>query len=124
MAIARYHIPNMKAIIRAGTSLLTYESPSGERHSSPRVWNRYARISQIMLTLAPSAMSLDPKASRPKPNPKRINPKLYFMAAEGLYLLSHHLEKKEANTMMKKEFRILNQETVISVVSAEYSRAS
>ena len=46
------------------------------------------------------------------------------MAAEGLYLLSHHFEKKDAKTMMKKEFRMLNQDTVISVVSAVYSLTS
>ena len=36
-----------------------------------------------------------------------ISPNAYFVAAEGLYLLSHHLENKEAKTMIKNELRIL-----------------
>ena len=40
MAKARYQTPNIKAIILAGTNLLTYESPTGETHSSPSVWNK------------------------------------------------------------------------------------
>ncbi len=64
------------------------------------------------------ATPLEPSANNPNPRPNNINPKLYLNAAEGLYLLSHHFEKKEANTIIKKELSILNQETVISVVSA------
>ena len=40
IAIAKYHIPNIRAIILAGTSLDTYDNPTGDKHSSPRVWNR------------------------------------------------------------------------------------
>src|SRR5690606_40931378 len=47
-----------------------------------------------------------------------INPIPNFTAAGGLNLLSHILEIKEANAIMKNEFKILNQETVISVVAA------
>ena len=37
IAKAKYQTPNMKAIILAGTNLLTYESPTGETHNSPNV---------------------------------------------------------------------------------------
>ena len=40
MAIAKYHIPNIKAIIRPGTSLDTYDNPMGDKQSSPKVWNK------------------------------------------------------------------------------------
>ena len=39
MATAKYHTPNIKAIILPGTNLETYERPTGERHSSPIVLN-------------------------------------------------------------------------------------
>src|SRR5690606_30396155 len=37
-------------------------------------------------------------------------PKPYFIPALGLYLLSHHFENSGAREMMKKEFRMANQE--------------
>lgn len=37
MANAKYQTPNIKAIILAGTNLLTYESPTGDTQSSPNV---------------------------------------------------------------------------------------
>ena len=43
-----------------------------------------------------------------------INPKPYFTEADGLYLESQTRETNEANAMMKKEFNVENQETVIS----------
>src|SRR5690554_6615589 len=46
-----------------------------------------------------------------------INPIPNLNAALGLYLLSHHLEKIEANVIIKKEFKIENQDTVISDTS-------
>jgi len=39
IATAKYHTPNIKAIIRAGTNLDTYDNPTGDRHSSPIVLN-------------------------------------------------------------------------------------
>lgn len=40
IATARYHIPNMKAIILGGTNFDTYDNPTGDKQSSPKVWNR------------------------------------------------------------------------------------
>lgn len=37
IAMAKYHIPNINAIILPGTSLLTYDSPTGDKHNSPNV---------------------------------------------------------------------------------------
>ena len=39
IATAKYHTPNIKAIIRPGTSFDTYESPTGDKHNSPIVLN-------------------------------------------------------------------------------------
>ena len=52
IAIAKYQIPNIKPIILVGTNLLRYDSPTGERHSSPIVWNRYAVIRKNILVEA------------------------------------------------------------------------
>lgn len=54
IAIAKYHIPNMNAIIRAGTNLDTYDNPTGDKNNSPNVWNKYANTNQIIDTLTPS----------------------------------------------------------------------
>ena len=43
-----------------------------------------------------------------------INPKPYFTEAEGLYLESQIRETKDAKAIMKNEFKVENQETVIS----------
>ena len=48
-----------------------------------------------------------------------ISPSPYFTAAEGLYLLSHHLENAEAKAIIKNEFKMLNHDTVISDSVAE-----
>ena len=40
MAIARYQIPNIKAIILAGTNFETYDKPTGDKNNSPNVWNK------------------------------------------------------------------------------------
>jgi dihydroorotate dehydrogenase len=41
---------------------------------------------------------------------KRNNPfHLYFKLAEGLYLLSHHLENNGAKEIINKEFKVENQ---------------
>ena len=39
-AVARNHAPITVLTMRAGESLVTIESPTGERHSSPVVWSR------------------------------------------------------------------------------------
>src|SRR5690554_5484644 len=111
-AIAKYQTPNIKPIIRAGTNLLRYESPNGERQSSPIVWNRYAKIKNIILTeavLAPGGISDAPYDRIANPRPSKTNPIPYFIAALGLYLLSHHFENNGAKVIMKNEFRIPNQ---------------
>ena len=40
IAIAKYQTPNIIAIMRPGTNLLTYESPTGEINNSPIVWKK------------------------------------------------------------------------------------
>ena len=40
MKFAMNQIPNISPTRRAGASLLTYESPTGEIHNSPSVWNK------------------------------------------------------------------------------------
>src|SRR5690606_18070759 len=77
------------------------------------------RISQIIPTFTLPATAFDgikaaPYASTPNPTAIIINPNPYFTAADGLYLLSHHFVNSEANAIMKNEFRMLNQLTVIS----------
>ena len=72
-----YQIPNKKANILAGASLLTYDNPTGDIDNSPIVCNKYARINQIMLTEAVSApfgMASEPNANIPKPEANKVNP--------------------------------------------------
>jgi hypothetical protein len=38
--IERKYTPSIMLTMRGGASLLTVESPTGERHSSPIVWQR------------------------------------------------------------------------------------
>ena len=40
MAAPRNQVPIMRLTNRGGESLVTFESPTGERHSSPKVWMR------------------------------------------------------------------------------------
>ena len=102
----------MKAIILAGINLLRYESPIGDKHNSPSVWNKYANTTHAILNAAVSAPAgtfLAPKAKNAKPIPSKNNPKKYLTDAGGLYLLSHHLVNNGANIMMNREFKIANQ---------------
>ena len=41
IATARYQTPNINAIMRAGTSLLTYDKPTGDMHNSPEIIKKY-----------------------------------------------------------------------------------
>ena len=59
----------------------------GDKHNSPRVWNRYANTSHIILKLAlsaPAGTFLAPKAKKPNPIPKSAKPRKYFTEAGGL----------------------------------------
>ena len=58
---------------------------------------------------APEGIPDAPNDRTAKPNPNKIRPIPYFIAALGLYLLSHHLEKNGARVIIKNEFRIPNQ---------------
>ena len=74
---ATNQIPNIIPTNFKGANLLTYERPTGETHSSPKVWNKYAKIKKIILTeavFAPKGIPIEPKAKIPKPNPNKINP--------------------------------------------------
>ena len=57
--------------------------------------------------------TIEPK--KPKPIPKRANPKKYLTEAGGLYLLSHHFVNKGANIIMYREFKMANHVTGTSV---------
>ena len=52
-ALARNHTPIISDANRTGETFVTYESPIGERQSSPSVWQRYAEQSQSPLTRSP-----------------------------------------------------------------------
>src|SRR5690606_34545870 len=121
IAIARYHMPNIKANIRAGTNLETYDNPTGDINNSPKVWNKYVNTKNAIEILTPSEIPIAPKPRTRNPIATKINPKPYLKAAEGLYLDSHNLETVDASAMMKKEFNVENQETVISDTSLENS---
>src|ERR1700693_4544188 len=53
-AIEANQTPIMNPTMRAGASLVTVESPTGERHSSPTVWRRYTAVSHSGLTRPPA----------------------------------------------------------------------
>src|SRR5690606_11054233 len=92
-----------------GESLLIYDNPAGDKHSSPVVWKIYASINHTILTeavVAPLGIVLAPKARATKPTPTTNSPKANFTAPEGFHIFSHILLKEEANVMMKKEFKI------------------
>ncbi len=67
--------------------------------------------------LAPEGISEAPYDKMAKPKPNKIKPKPYFMAALGLYLLSHQRENKGAKVIIKNEFKIPNQVASISFPS-------
>src|SRR6185295_9808785 len=54
IAVARNHRPITWPTKRAGASLVIELKPTGLRHSSPKVWNRYVSISQVGNTFSPA----------------------------------------------------------------------
>ena len=69
--------------------------------------------------MAPCGISHAPYARIPKPIPKRMSPKPYFIPAHGLYMLSHHLENKGAKEIIKKELRIANHDASMVLPGSE-----
>ena len=77
----KYQIPKMNPSILAGANLLTYDKPTGEMHNSPKVWNRYTKISQIILTeavCAPGGIDNAPITNIPNPNARKVKPPKNF----------------------------------------------
>ena len=61
---------------------------------------------------APASIPLAPKATQAIPSANKLIPIPYFKFAEGLYLLSHHLENNGANEIIadkKKQLETLEQ---------------
>ena len=51
IADAKNQMPNKTPKYLFGESLFTYDSPTGERHNSPNVCIKYARVRNIILAL-------------------------------------------------------------------------
>jgi hypothetical protein len=70
-------------------------------------------------SFAPASIPLAPKATQAIPSAN--NPIIpYFKLAEGLYLLSHHLENNGAKEIINKEFKVENQVAGTSVMLLLY----
>ena len=57
---------------------------------------------------APASIPLAPKATQAIPSANKLIPIPYFKFAEGLYLLSNHLENNGANEIINKELKVEN----------------
>ena len=57
----------MSPAIRAIDNLVTIESPTGDKQSSPKVWKRYITTRNTRLTLKSSPASPDPTTREKKP---------------------------------------------------------
>src|ERR1700685_2869272 len=93
---------------RTGATLVTYDSPTGDRHSSPSVWNVYAANSQIGLTSTPVSARLPPRTMNTNPTPSRKSPATILSAVEGSRRRRpralHMAAKMGANTRIAKGF--------------------
>src|SRR5690554_5287565 len=120
IAEAQNQSPNKSPKNFFGESLETYDNPTGDRHNSPVVWKKYANINQIILTeavAAPCGILLAPMDNTINPIPTSAKPIANLTGPEGFHTFSHILLKEDAKVIIKKEFRIWNQETVTSVCS-------
>src|SRR5450755_1587895 len=82
-AFERNHTPIMSDANRAGETFVTYESPIGERQSSPIVWKKYAEQSHIQLTRFPRSAPFAPITMNRNPVPSRNKPITIFIAVDG-----------------------------------------
>ena len=85
LAVAKNQTPIIKPTILTGDNLVTAESPTGERQSSPQVCKKYAKINQIAATF-PAPEILIPITKAPKPSPTNANANANLTAVLGLYL--------------------------------------
>src|SRR5690606_18412508 len=115
------HNPKINPTNFLGDNLLTQDSPTGDKQSSPVVWKKYAAINQIILTdavAAPCGISLLPYAKTTKPIPKRKRPMANFTGPDGFHTFSQILLNTAAKVIIKNEFKIWNQEATTSVSKA------
>src|SRR5437870_3417046 len=82
-AVARNHTPIMSPTIRGGASLVTTDSPTGLRHSSPTVWSKYTPISHMGLTNTPPCAAEAAGTSSRKPRPTKNNPNVNLAGLLG-----------------------------------------
>ncbi len=68
---------------RIGATFVTYESPTGERQSSPHVWKVKAATSQSGLTSTPLSARFPPITMNTKPNPSSMRPIAILRAVDG-----------------------------------------
>ena len=68
-AVARNQVPILTPTTLPIESLVTADSPTGDKQSSPVVCSRYARISQIIAIWPASFGNCAPITSAPKPSP-------------------------------------------------------
>ena len=68
---------------RTGAIFVTYESPTGERQSSPQVWKVNAATSQSGLTSTPVSARRPPITMNTKPTPSSARPITIFNAVDG-----------------------------------------
>src|SRR4051812_47964887 len=73
-AFARNQTPMSSEAKRTGATFVTYDSPTGERQSSPNVWNAYAATSQKGLTSTPVSAREPPITMKTKPVASNARP--------------------------------------------------
>src|ERR1051325_9929366 len=82
-AFARNQTPINSDANRTGATLVTYDNPTGERHSSPHVWKRYAATNQNGLTSTPLSALPPPMTMNKKPIASSTRPSTILSAVEG-----------------------------------------
>ena len=97
------HAPIMNDTMRAGASLVTIDSPTGDRQSSPIVCQKYApTIHQSAARPdSPASAWFTPWSMKTKPSASRIKPKHILIGAGGSSFLRASLVQNHANSGAK-----------------------
>ena len=97
--------------MRTGDSLVTIDSPTGDRHSSPRVWKKKAPTSHIIEALPAAFCSSTAPIMHTKPMPRAIRPKANLTGELGsrLSMRVHRPASSGESRMMNSGLSDWNQ---------------
>src|SRR2546430_393577 len=114
MAVATNQRPMKSDTYFTGATLVTMESPTGERQSSPQVCTTYAATNQNGLTSAPPSLRWAPITMKMKPAPTSSMANAILMGVLGSRprraSAVQSAAKKGAKIRMASEFTDWNQE--------------